>query len=822
MFSRKAGFLILIALLMIAPFMASTQTSVKAQDGNTLTIAGLQAPVTVYYDEFGIPHIYADNTHDLFFAQAYIHSTDRFWQMEWWRLYSAGRQAEIGGPSYAGFDMFIRTLDFTGAAERDLSVMSPDALIILEAYNEGVNAYIDSRSPAEAALEFEILAEQGVEWDIAPWTLNDTLRWFKMMALDLSGNFQTELLRDGITQAVGSLGANFLLPAYPFDVLPVIVEPGGVDYTEAVEVSHLIPEDADFSQLAQALISSDMIQSQLEITFGANRELGSNSWVIGPDNTDSGMTYLANDPHLGILNPSIWYEVGLHCNEVSADCPYDVVGVSFAGAPGVIIGHNARVAWGFTNVGTDVQDLYTLTINPDNPLQYQLDGEWVDFEANTQTVHIAGADSVELPILNSVWGPVISSVIGFDVPYALRWTALDANTLVDAIIHINTAQNWEEFRAAATLFDVPAQNMLYADVDGNIGYQTPGKTPIRAAGHSGKLPVDGSLSSNAWEGYIPFEEMPSLYNPEIGYIVTANNSVVNKDYPYYLTDDWDYGYRAARIEIMIQNDEDGVLSVEDIQTMHRDNYNLKADYLIAALENLSFEDSTVSDLVAWLSAWDRQNNADSGEALLLEAYWSVLLEKIFIDDLGFVPGGGSHYWYLVSQMVASPEHVIYGTLWDDKATADAKESANEIMSAAFVEAVAWVQELHGTDQSQWAWGDEHIATFEHELFGTDPELAELFNVETPVGGGSSIVNATGWSAANPFRVGTVPSMRQILIPQAWDSSMRTNTFGQSGNPNSPHYSDQMEMWATGEYHADLFSREAVEAAAVSVWELLPN
>ncbi len=825
---RKFSLLLLLVMAFVLPMMAVQPATVPvAAQGETLALPGLHAPVTVVYDHMGIPHIYAENAHDLFMAQGYVESMDRFWQMDWWRHLSSGTLSEISGAETLGTDMFLRTLMLKRATENDLAVTSEEGMAALEAYTAGVNAYLDGKAPSDVAMEYELAASMGMEPEIKPWIVQDTLRWYKMMALDLSGNFQQELVRAGLIDAVGSLGTRFLLPEYPFGQHPVIVEPGGVDYTGMSETSWQVPANMDYSGVSRHLVGGVDIanlDSLYPSVFGRGEGIGSNSWAIGPGMTDSGLPYLANDPHLGIQNPSIWYEVGLHCVELSAECPYDVVGVGFAGSPGIIIGHNNFYAWGFTNVGTDVQDVYMLTINPDNENQYMLDGEWVDFEIITETIMVQGGDPVELNIRVSVWGPVISEVIGFEQVFALRWVALDGNTTIDALLEMNRGQSWDDFRWAAQLFDTPAQNLLYADIEGNIGYQMPGKTPIRAEGHDPRVPVDGSTSDNAWQGFVPFDELPMIFNPDAGYIVTANNTVVPADYPYYIDDIWAHGYRAMRIEWLIQNDEDGVLTVEDIQAIHGDNYNAKADFLIPALQGLEFEDAAMSEFVNWLAAWDRQNDADSGEAALFEMFWVKLLENSLYDDLGDILGSGALTWYLMDQMLQNPTHVIYGVVWDDSRTPDVTETAVEVLAMSFEQAVEAVSTAQGDDPAAWSWGAVHQAVFTATPFGEfgDPELDALFNVSIGTGGGTAIVNATGWSASNPFEVTALPSMRQILIPGDWDASLRTNTLGQSGNPMSPHYSDQVEMWANVEYHADWYSREAVEADAEMTLTLTPE
>lgn len=816
--------LLLVIVMAIPPILPTQQTSVvRAQDDSTISIPGLQGEVVVVYDQMGIPHIYADSVEDLFMAQGYVEASHRWWQMEWWRHQSAGRLSEIAGPSLVGTDSFLRTLGFQEAARKDLEIADDETVRALEAYAAGVNAYLEATPVDELPVEYGFLAQAGFNVEIEPWTTLDTLRWLKVMSFSLSGNLNAEIERAFLRQA-NPIAPEVFFPRYDFEDFPAIVEPGGVQYADNSMMA--APDLSPFEGASINLVGGVDLSDPNITPFGYGVDIGSNSWVIGGDLTDSGTPYLANDPHLGIQAPSIWYEVGLHCNTVSEECPYNVVGVTFAGVPGIIIGHNDRIAWGFTNVGTDVQDLYMLQVNPDNPGQYMLDGEWTDFEIIEETIVVNGGEPVTLPVRMSVWGPVVSEVLGLpqNMVLALRWTALDANTSVTALLALNRAQNWEEFRGALSLFDVPAQNIVYADVDGNIGYQMPGNTPIRAEGHDPRVPVDGSTTDNAWQGFVPFDELPSIYNPEAGYIVTANNSVVGPDYPYYITADWDYGYRAARIEQMIQNDPDGVITVDDMMAMQNDNYNLKADFLIPALESLNLE-GPLGDDVAWLAEWDRQNDIDSGQALLFEAFWIELLDLLFRDDLGSIPTLNSRSWYIVSEMLENRDNPIYIGLIDNAGTEEV-ETLDMMLETALERAVTRVEDLQGPDRSVWAWGNVHVASFRAAPLGQggidpqfDPILNSLFNTQIGVPGGTAIVNAI--SANTQFEVGGLVSFRQILIPADWDSSLRINTLGQSGDPQSRHYRDQVEMWAAGEYHPDWFSRDAVEADVSVTWVLVP-
>lgn len=801
--------LILMTLVCVLVLPLSVP-SVDAQSDQQLALAGLLAPVAVRYDQMGIPHIYAENSHDLFLAQGYVEASQRWWQMEWWRHLSAGRWAEIGGEELLSTDRHYRRFNFTRYAEQDIAALSDEARAALDAYTQGVNAYLADKTPAEAAIEYEWLALAGISLELEPWTINDSVRWVKMMAASLSENYNTELARAEIIEQVGPVVANLLVPPYPYDIHPVIMEPGAIDFSVALETAAL-PDLALPQPLAEA------------VYFSFGQGTGSNAWVVSGTLTDTGLPYLANDPHLSIQMPSIWLEVGLHCIAYSEACPYDVVGVSFAGVPGVVIGHNQRVAWGFTNAGVDVQDAYILTLNPDNPLQYQYNGEWVDFVVREEVFGIANGEPRTISMYDSVWGPVME--MEDDYAIALRWTAFDPNTSLDAFLALNRAQNWEDFRQAASLFDVPAQNMLYADVDGNIGYQLPGQIPIRADGHTGKVPIDGSRDAYSWQGYIPFEELPSLYNPEAGYIVTANNRITGPDYPYPLIDVYSYGWRAARIEALLQT-ADGPITRETMATIQGDNYNLKADFLIPALQALSTDDPAVQQAIVWLGEWNRQNHMDSPQAALFEVFWVELLRLTLVDDLGSAPaGGGDLEWYLLLQLVDMPSN----QLWDYRDTADVVESRDETLALALAGAWDLMTAYQGDDPALWNWGDLHTATFEASPLGwggfdptLDPILQSLFNVTVRTSGGDSIVNATGWNANKPYAVTQVPSMRQILNPADWDASLRINTVGQSGDPRSPHYRDQVEQWTTIEYHPDWYNLAAVEADTQATWVLVPE
>jgi penicillin G amidase len=803
-----------------------------------IQLEGLNGPVDIYRDQMGIPHIYASTSHDLFFAQGYVHAQDRFWQMDAWRHIGSGTLSEMFGSAQIETDTFLRTLGWRITAEQEYAQLDSDSKAIIDSYTEGVNAYLKDHDTTALSLEYAILGLLSPDYKIEAWTPVNSLTWGKAMAWDLRGNIGEEIERAVLLKTLTPEQVAELFPAYPTDH-PIIVNHigDGISTTAPFQsfdtASPVMMESSAFEipeETLGALVHNTLL---LDRALGpAGDGIGSNSWAISGSRTATGMPLLANDPHLGIQMPSIWYQAHLECKPITDACPYNVAGFTFAGVPGIIIGHNDRIAWGFTNIGPDVMDLYIERANPDNPNQYEVNAEWVDFETRTETIQIVGGEAVDMTVRLTRHGPVISESYGplknentdndpEFVPFkertgvelpeqyviALKWTALAPSTPFKSIWGFNKAQGWEDFREAAKNFHVPAQNLLYADVDGNIGYQMPGDSPMRAKG-DGTVPVPGWTDEYEWTGFIPFEELPYTFNPPEGYIVTANNRCQPIDYPYLITRDWDYGFRAQRIVDVIENAPDKI-SIAHMQSIQGDSFDSNAPLFVPIL--LQMDELSKNEAAAQnaLRNWDFQNRADSAGAAVFNAFWRHFLQNTFSDDMPeerYYPDGGSRWNEIMRHMDDN------SAWWDDKTTTDRIETRNEILRKSFEQGVAELEGIFGGDSAKWNWGEMHASTFRNGTLGESgvPPIEALFNRGPfPTGGGESIVNATGWSVKDGYETNWLPSMRMIVDLGDLNNSVTVHTTGQSGHAYHQHYADMAPLWANIQYYSMLWNEQTV-------------
>lgn len=802
------------------------------QTNGELQLSGLDGNVDIYRDAMGVAHIYAATSHDLFFAQGYVHAQDRFWQMDAWRHIGAARLSEMFGGAQVKTDAFLRTLGWRHVAQAEWEALNPVSQSILQAYADGVNAYLKDHDKTALSLEYAVLGLLSPDYTIEKWTPIDSLTWGKAMAWDLRGNMEDEIERAELLKTLTPEQVALLYPEYPKDHPVIVNQIGGSEsFMVDSQPANLNYADFNFDSVLQNAALLDPFLGRL------GDGIGSNSWVVSGGLTDTGMPYLANDPHLGIQMPSIWYQVSLHCVQKSNQCPFEVAGFSFAGVPGVVIGHNDRIAWGFTNVGPDVMDLYIEKVNPDNPNQYEVNGKWVDFETREEVIKIAGGKSETIVVRSTRHGPVVSDTYaptkdsddgknpdfipfkerigGVDLPeqyvVALSWTALTPSTPFEAIWGFDKAQNWNEFRMAAREFHVPAQNLVYADVDGNIGYQMPGDIPIRKNG-DGTLPVPGWTDDYEWNGFIPFEEQPYTLNPKEGYIVTANNQVGPWDYPYLITQDWDYGYRAQRIVDMIQS-APGKIDKAYIQSMHGDSTDLNAASLLPTWATISYTPANANETYAldMLMKWDYACKADSQACAIFQQFWWNLDQNTINDDVAKrnrVDGGAKDF-ETFRHLLADPNNFF----WDDKTTKDVVETRDDIFIASLSQTVSQFEKEYGKDPAKWPqWGDLHTATFRNGTLGESGIflIEDLFNRGPfKTSGGQSLVNATGWDVGKSFEVDWLPSMRMIADMSNLNNSLTVHTTGQSGHAYAPHYDDMIPLWTAIQYYPMWWNQDSI-------------
>ncbi|MCW2882536.1 MAG: penicillin amidase or acylase [Sphaerisporangium sp.] len=850
------GARILTAVLVLALLLAGVVTwtvrrSFPQLDGE-LRLPGLSAKVTVLRDRYGIPQIYADNPHDLFMAQGYVHAQDRFWEMDFRRKTTAGRLSELFGASTLQVDKVVRTLGWRRTAEREVPLLHPETRRSLDDYAAGVNAWMGQHQGfADRSLEFAVLKLTNGSYTPEPWTPVDSLAWLKAMAWDLRSNMDDELERAIDASTVPVDRVKELFPAYPFDRHQPIVTAGAVRdgaFSATAPVTKT-SERATVSSRTLAEVSRTLraVPSLLGTGGADHAGIGSNSWVVDGAHTGTGKPLLANDPHLGPRIPSIWYQAGLHCRVKSAACPYEVVGYTFSGLPGVVIGHNDRVAWGFTNLGPDVADLYVEHTKGDT---YEVKGTWLPMETRTEEIKVAGRPSEKLVVRSTKHGPVVSGVLGsakdalpgaaanvgepgtgdkagepgklaaggHDVEIALRWTALDPGGTANALLALNTASNFDQFRKAASYFEAPAQNMIYADVDGNIGYQAPGRIPVRSKG-DGQWPARGWTGDEEWTGFIPFAELPMAYNPPEGFIATANNAAIGPGYSRFLTSDWSYGYRSQRIVDRIkQAIPQGKITVETMRSIQMDSANGIAPVLVPYL----LRAGGTPEAKNLFGSWDFGQGRDSAPAAYFNAVWSHLLQRTFDDELPETghAGGGDRWYEVVRSLLDKPAD----RWWDDVRTKDKVETRDDMLAAAMADATKELRTRLGDSPKDWRWGDLHTLELTNETFGTSGigPIEWLFNRgPLRLAGGKDAVDATGWDATVGYEVNWVPSMRMVADLADLDRSRWANLTGASGHAFHANYDDQAPLWADGESAPMRQTERAVRADAVNTLRLVP-
>jgi penicillin amidase len=761
----------------------------------------LKAAVDVVRDAFGIPHIYASTEGDAAYALGYVHAQDRLWQMEVNRRVGSGRLAEILGPAALDADRFLRTIGVRRAAEASLARLDPESRAVLESYAAGYNAFLATRPVLP--VEFLLTGARP-----EPWAPVDSLVWMKMMAWDLGGNWRNELLRMRLARTLPTARIQEFLPPFPGDAaipLPDLKSLYGSLEKEAL-------------RLAFADIERVLAVAPPELPEGA----GSNNWVVAGERSASEKPLLANDPHLGLTAPAVWYFAHLHAGG------RNLIGATLPGIPAVTLGRNDRVAWGFTNTGPDVQDLYLEKLDagggyvtPEGPKPFTL---------LTEVIKVKGAEDVRLEVRVSRHGPVISDVsrAALDVTprgYALAfaWTALDNDDQTfRSSLDLGRAGNWREFLAAAKNLGAPQQNMLYADVDGNIGYVAAGRVPVRKPENDlkGLAPALGWEARYDWAGYVPFEDLPQSYNPASGRLWTANDKIVAPGYKPYITSEWAPPYRSNRIGALLEATPRH--DSASFARMHADPVSLAMQEALPYLLSTTPRNETARRALALLGQWNGEMQRDRPEPLIAAAWWRELAKRIYADELGeaFQANWAPRAPFILNVLADRDGQ----SRWCDDVRTQAVESCADQIGQSLDAALADLSRRYGSEIGSWRWGEAHRARHEHRPFGKQPFLARIFDISTPSSGDAYTVNVGQHylnDEAEPFANRHAASLRAIYDLADPEKSLFIHSGGQSGNRLSDHYRDFTTAWAAGEYIPMITDRKRIEAAPHTTLRLVP-
>jgi len=807
-FVKTTGMTLLAAALLLGAGWFWYRAASQPQIDGTLQLTGLSAAVDIVRDTAGVPHIYAQSAADAYFALGFVHAQDRLWQLEMNRRIPAGRMAEVLGPKALPTDRFLRTLGVHRNAGQILTRLAPDTRAALQAYASGINAFLARRS-GPLPPEFILTGTAAPE----PWEPVDSIAWQTMMAWDLGANWTQELLRMRLAQRLSLAQINEFLAPYPGEA-PLATQ----DYTSFYR---------ELSGTSQPLAVLAKIAPPSYV-----EGMGSNNWVIAGNHTASGKPLLANDPHLGLAAPSLWYLAHLSAPGLN------VIGATLPGIPAVVLGRNDRIAWGFTNTAPDVQDLYIERIRPDKPRQYQTPDGWADFRIRRESIKVKGQADVPLEVRESRHGPVISGALpaldkapldagGYAIAFA--WTALRADDMtLQAGLRINRARNWAEFLTAMQEWHSPQQSMVYADIEGNIGMVAPGRVPLRKPENDlkGLAPAPGWDSRYDWNGFIPFDALPHQYNPAAGKIVTANQKIVGADYPYFLTSEWTLPYRAGRIDELLAATPHH--SLDTFAAMQKDDVSPAVRELLPMLLQTGVSSERSRLAIAMLARWDGAMSAGRPEPLIATAWLRELSRQIFADELG--EALFREYWEYRNFHQAM-RNVLRNkdgqARWCNNATRPAPAHGNAcraLLPLALDVALADLERRYGTDARLWRWGEAHMARSEHRPFGKVPTLSSLFNIEVPSPGDTFSINVgrnNPGDESAPFVNRHAAGLRTLFDLADMEKSRFMHSTGQSGNPFSPLYRNLAPRWVVGEYLPMQTARAAVEQNRLGTLRLLP-
>lgn len=775
--------IVIVALLTGYLFITGIKRGALPEYEGEILSSSLESEVRIFRDERGMPHIYAENEHDLYFATGFVMAQERLWQMDLIRRATTGRLSEMFGPSMVQTDLFLRSLEITNKSKMILSSENPEIIDCMKAFADGVNEYIDNAG-RKLPPEFRIL---GYKPD--PWKLEDIANIIGYMGWDLAGgNLTADIFNYKLFKKLGYDKGSSLVPDFKADTLSVF---------------------PDFRLSDTALKSAEEFISSIDKlkSLGIASFSGSNNWAVSGAKSVTGKPILSNDMHLGLSSPGIWIQI----HQVIPG-KLNVTGVAVPGQPFIVAGHNEKIAWGMTNLMVDDIDLFAEKINPENKSQYLFENEWRNMEVRTEIINIKGDEADTLSLSFTHRGPIVSGFRGIDdAVLSMRWSGNDMSDELKGVYLLNRASCWEEFRTALSSFNSVSQNFVYADVDGNIGLNTGGGIPVRKG--YGSIIRNGETDEFDWKGYVPFYQLPSSFNPENSYVSSANNKTVSDDYPYYISFRFYPPYRIGRIREMIEEKEK--LGLDDFRRMVTDQHSSYAALLTPHILKLKNKQSAMtpveSDALNLLEKWDYDMSADLIAPSVFEFFRSSFSRNLLGDELGDLysqlPGAiNDYYIFKILQPGGEDE-------WVDNVTTSEKETLDEIIGKSFSDCIKAISDSCGPDINSWTWGSMHTITLAHPMAQVKI-LDRIFGLNSPeysVGGSNHTV--CPYTYKNGFKSEDGASERHIFNTADWDESLTVIPTGASGVPASEFYLSQTDTYIKGNFYKDAFTENAVKAAA---------
>ncbi len=764
------------------------------------TTEGLRDSVVIRFDQYAIPYISAKNDEDLYFTAGYITAAERMWHMEFNRLAAQGRLSEFVGSKAYEYDKFVRTIGFHRLGMELKDFIDSTSLAILKDYVRGINVYIETHQES-LPVEYELL-----DFAPEPWTLEQSLAMIRLVAWEMTVAWHLDVVLGVIYNEMGEQKGQDIFPTYP-DFKP-----------------HIISNDSRV--LSTLLLPFLSIDNEFRKFIGSpGTNIGSNGWTISGKRSESGKPLLANDPHLGYGQPSRWYEMHLQSPGINA------AGVTIPGLPGIVIGHNESIAWGLTSMMADDADFFVETVDVDNPYLYMYEGQWTGMERRKEVVNIKGQPADSFVVRITHHGPIISDVhpLGKDLDQviSMQWTGLEMSDELTAITRLNRATNWQEFQRAVNMFQVPAQNIIYADTAGNIGLRPVAKIPVRRNGR-GNLPVPGDVDTYEWVRFIGPQRFPSLYNPPEGYIATANNKLIDSDrVGIHISNLYEPPSRIERIIELLDTKPKHTLT--DFTRYQNDTISPHArqvtPFILNAFRNTHMEDDYLRAALTWLRTWDYSMDEESIPATIFNVTFMNLIRNIYLDELGEILL--DHYVRLPNAAIRNTSWLLQRPVnpWWDDVTTNGFENRDVMLRRSLLYAIDWLKSTFGTSMVNWQWGRLHKVQFEHTI-GRSIGVADLlynFNLGPYERAGNGMtINNGAYSFQTPYDNISGPTMRHIVDLGDIDNTRSVIYSGQSGHPLNPHYNDQVELWLNGRYHRLPITESGVQKVTENTLYLVPS